>query len=53
MARQTRVILALIGLLLVGISIAALVYAFAPGNVLREAAPLAPTLFTLPAGGVP
>ncbi len=53
MSRQTRIILAVIGLLLVGISVAALTYALAPAGVLHETTPIAPTLFTLPAGGVP
>ncbi len=53
MSRRTRIILAVIGLLLVGISLAALSYAFAPSGVLHEATRIAPTLFTLPAGGAP
>ncbi len=53
MSRRTRIILALIGLLLVAISIAALSFAFAPAGVLHETAPIAPTLLTLPPGGVP
>ncbi len=53
MSRRTRIILALIGLLLVVISIAALSFAFAPANVLHETTPIAPTLFTLPPGGLP
>jgi hypothetical protein len=53
MSRRTRIILAVVGLLLVGISIAALSYAFIPAGVLREATPIAPTLFTLPPGGLP
>lgn len=53
MSRRTRTLLVIAGLLLVGISIAALVYALAPVEVLRESTPLAPTLFTLPAGGAP
>ncbi len=53
MSRRTRVILAIIGLLLVGLSVAALSYAFAPTGMLHDATPVAPTLFTLPPGGVP
>ncbi len=53
MARRTRIILILLGLLLLAVSFAAFSYAYAPSNMLRDATPLAPTLFTLPAGGVP
>ena len=53
MPLRTRAVLALIGLLLVGISIAALVYAFAPVGALRDTAPIAPTLLTLSPGGIP
>ncbi len=53
MSRRMRTIFVIAGLLLVGISIVALVYAFVPVDVLRESTPLAPTLFTLPAGGAP
>ncbi len=53
MSRRTRIILALIGLLLVAISITALAFAFAPASVLHETTPIAPTLFTLPPGGLP
>jgi hypothetical protein len=53
MSRRTRIILILAGLLLLAVSFAALSYAYAPSNVLRDATPLAPTLFTLPAGGAP
>ncbi len=53
MSRRTRMILVCSGLLLVGISLAALTYALTPAGVMREATPLAPTLFTLPPGGVP
>jgi len=48
-----RIFLVIAGLLVIGISLAALVYAFAPVEVLHESTPLAPTLFTLPAGGAP
>lgn len=53
MSRKRRIILALVGLALIGISLAALTYAFAASGVLRESAPIAPTLFTLPAGNAP
>jgi hypothetical protein len=53
MSRRTRILLAVIGLLLLGISLAALSYAFAPAGVLRETTPIIPTLLTLPPGGVP
>ena len=53
MSRRTRIILVIIGLALVGISLAALSYALAPVGTLREATPLAPTLFTLPPAGLP
>lgn len=53
MKKRTRIILVLIGLLLVIISLAALNYAFSAPDVLRETAPLSPTLFTLPAAGAP
>jgi hypothetical protein len=53
MSRNRRIILVLVGLALIGISLAALTYAFAAPGILRESAPLAPTLFTLPAGSVP
>ncbi len=52
MSRRTRIILILLGLLL-AVSFVAFSYAYAPSNVLRDSTPLAPTLFTLPAGGVP
>jgi hypothetical protein len=51
MTRRTRIILALIGLLLVGISVAALSYAFAPAQIMHASAPLAPTLLAVPPGG--
>ena len=53
MTRRTRIILALIGLLLVLISLTALSYAWSPVDALREQVPIAPTLLTLPPGGGP
>jgi hypothetical protein len=53
MTPRVRRFLVLIGLLLVIASLAALIYAFAPVNTLSLQTPIAPTLFTLPAGGVP
>lgn len=53
MSRRTRIFLTILGLLLLVISIAALTYALTPAQVLRNSAPIAPTLFTLPPGGVP
>jgi hypothetical protein len=53
MAKRTRIFLALFGLLLIGIALIALGYAFIPAEVLRLSAPVAPTLFSLPPGGVP
>ena len=53
MSRRMRTILVIAGLLLVGLSIVALAYALVPADVVRESTPLAPTLFTLPAGGLP
>ncbi len=53
MSRNRRIIFALVGLALVAISLIALAYAFAPVGVLHESTPLAPTLLTLPPGGVP
>ena len=53
MTQRTRIILALIGLLLIGISTVALTYAFIPANALHDAAPLAPALLTLPAEVIP
>lgn len=53
MSRRTRILIACAGLLLVVLSAAALVYAFASPGLLRESAPLAPTLFVLPGGGAP
>ncbi len=53
MSRRMRIFLALLGLALLAISITALSFAFAPSGVIHEATRIAPTLFTLPAGGVP
>lgn len=53
MSRKTRALLLIFGLLLLAISLAALVYAFQGSEVSRTSATLAPTLFTLPAGGAP
>jgi hypothetical protein len=53
MSRRLRAFLLILGLLLLAISLAALLYAFQDGEVLRGSATLAPTLFTLPAGGAP
>ena len=53
MPRKTRAILVLLGLLIIMFAITALAYAFLPGETLREQAPIAPTLFTLPPGGAP
>ena len=53
MSRRMRAFLLILGLLLLAISLAALVYAFQAGEVTRSSATLAPTLFTLPAGGAP
>lgn len=46
-------ILALVGLALVLASLAALSFAWGAADVLSDRVPLAPTLFTLPAGGGP
>ena len=51
MSRRKRMILALIGVLLLAFALAALSYAFAPVTLIRDQAPIAPTLLTLPAGG--
>ena len=51
MSRRKRMILAVIGLLLLAFALAALSYAFSPSAVLRDQAPIAPTLLTLPPGG--
>lgn len=53
MSRRMRVLLVLIGLALVVISLAALSFAWAPVDILRDQAPVAPTLFVLPGGGAP
>jgi len=53
MSQRTRIFLTIIGLLLLAVSIAALSFALAPARVLHEATQIAPTLFTLPPGGVP
>lgn len=53
MSRRLRATLIIIGLLLVGISLAALAYALLPPATLHQAAPLAPTLLALPPGGAP
>lgn len=53
MAKRTRILLALAGLLLIVLAAAALVYALSPSSVLRLSEPLAPALFTLPRGGAP
>ncbi len=52
MTRKTRAIMVLIGLLIVLFAMAALAYALTPVEALREQAPIAPTLFTLPPGGL-
>ncbi len=46
-------ILALVGLALVLASLAALSFAWGTAEILGDRVPLAPTLFTLPAGGLP
>lgn len=51
MSRRTRITLALVGLLLLAFSLAALAYAFNPTPILSDKAPILPTLLTLPAGG--
>jgi hypothetical protein len=43
----------ILGLALLVMSLAALVYAYQPVDVARGSATIAPTLFTLPAGGLP
>jgi hypothetical protein len=48
MTRRLRLTLVLIGLIILGFSLAALAFALWPGEALREAAPLAPTLFAPP-----
>jgi len=48
-----RLVLALIGLALVLVSLAALSFAWGTTDILSDQAPLAPTLFTLPAGSGP
>lgn len=53
MSRKTRIILMVLGLLFLAIAIAALSFAFAPARVVNEMTPVAPTLFTLPPGGLP
>jgi hypothetical protein len=53
MSRRTRILLAVFGLALVILSLAALGYAFRSVETLHGGATLAPTLFTLPAGGLP
>ncbi len=53
MSQRTRIFLVIIGLLLLALSITALVYAFTPTQVIRDVTPVAPTLLTLPPGGVP
>jgi hypothetical protein len=53
MSRRTRIVLAVLGLALVLLSLAALGYAFRSVETLQGGATLAPTLFTLPVGGAP
>ncbi len=53
MSRKTRILIALLGLALVCLSLAALGYAYRSAETLRGGATLAPTLFTLPVGGMP
>lgn len=53
MSRRTRVVILVLGLALVLISLVALSYAFQSTETMRGAATLAPTLFTLPPGGLP
>lgn len=53
MRKRTRIILAILGLLLLAAALAAFSYAFAQPVTVNEVSPLAPTLFTLPAGGAP
>ena len=50
MTRRRRVVLFLIGLLLIGIAVAALLYALPPTEMIQEQATLAPTLFVPPQG---
>lgn len=52
MTRRKRFILALIGLALLAISAAALIYALGPIPTLSEQTPILPTLLTLPPGSV-
>jgi len=53
MNRRKRMILVLIGLALLAISAAALLYAFGPISTLSEQTPVLPTLLTLPPGTAP
>ena len=53
MSHRTRILLAIVGLALIFLSLAALGYAFRSQETLRSGATLAPTFFTLPAGGSP
>jgi hypothetical protein len=47
-SRRTRLTLAIFGLFLIALSVAALVYASSPVTPLRDQAPLIPTLFVPP-----
>ena len=48
MSSRVRAILAIVGVIIIVIAIAALVYAFAPNQIVREQIPVAPTLFAPP-----
>lgn len=51
MSRRTRILIALVGLLLLVISAAALSYAYAPVSRLSDQTPVIPTLLTVVPGG--
>jgi hypothetical protein len=53
MSRRTRALVFMLGLALMVFSLAALAYAILPIETVRSSATLAPTVFTLPAGGPP
>lgn len=48
MSPRARAILAIVGIIIIVIALAALVYAFAPTQSVREQIPIAPTLFAPP-----
>jgi hypothetical protein len=47
-SRKILIVFLLVGLLMLACSLAALIYAFMPVQVLSDQAPLAPTLFIAP-----